>query len=483
MKKLLFTKILLLMPFLISAHSIDITMHGAEGNGIKDNTVIIQHAIDEVSSKGGGTVSIPAGRFLTRPLQFKSDVHLHLAAGAVLLGSTVLEDYDHAFPIPNGKLNQSSALIWGIDLKNISITGLGTIDGQGGHPNFQHGNDADKGPKRPKLIYFVNCKNITVRDLTLRHSAYWVQHYEKCEEVRITGLNVYSHCNYNNDGLDIDGKNILVANCKFDVEDDAICLKSDYADFCENVTITNCIAASNCNAIKLGTASYGGFRNIAISNCVVHRASEDNIRHWSKQLEHISADVTVISGVAIEMVDGGIIDGVTVSNITMRDVQTPLFIKLGDRRRTFRNKVGELRNISIDNIVAVAESLIPCSITGVEEANVENVSISNMQITYPGGGDRKMAERQVPENAKKYPENRMFGNTLPGAAFYIRHAKDVYFNNIRIHALRADVRPLFFLDDVQRGYFSSTPDTDSIPDKIRCVRSSDIHIDGKKILN
>lgn len=177
------------------------------------------------------------------------------------------------------------------------------------------------------------------------------------------------------------------------------------------------MTASNCNAIKFGTASHGGYRNIAVSNCVVRRAAEDNIRHWSKQLEHISADVTVISGVAIEMVDGGIIDGITVSNISMRDVQTPIFIRLGDRHRTFRKEGGVLKNINISNVVATAESLIACSITGVEGSYVENVSINNVQISYPGGGTPEMVAKQVPEMTKSYPENRMFGNTLPAAGF------------------------------------------------------------------
>lgn len=125
-----------------------------------------------------------------------------------------------------------------------------------------------------------------------------------------------------------------------------------------------------------------------MSNCVVRHAKEDNIRHWSKQLKHITADITVISGIAIEMVDGGIIDGITISNISMRDVQTPIFIRLGDRRRTFSKQIGSLKNINISNIVATAESLIACSITGVKGAKVENVSINNVQITYPGGGTR-----------------------------------------------------------------------------------------------
>ena len=454
MKRALLLFILSVVPLHLFPFSINILDMGAKGDGITDNTSIIQNAINAVSAKGGGTVYVPSGKYLTKALEFKSDVHLYLDAGAVLLGSTCLEDYANAFPILDGKLNQTSGLIWGRRLENISITGLGTIDGQGEHPNFQHGNDADGGPKRPKLIYFVECRDIRVSNITLKNYAYWVQHYEKCENVQITGLKVYSHCNYNNDGLDIDGKNILVSDCIIDVEDDAICLKSDHETFCENITITNCITASNCNAIKLGTASHGGFRNIVVSNCVVHRASEDNIRHWSKQLEHISADVTVISGIAIEVADGGIIDGVTISNMTMRDVQTPIFIKLGDRRRTFRKEIGVLRNINIDNIVAIAESLIPCSITGVEGGYVENVSISNIQITFPGGGTRSMFEKPVPENKKRYPENRMFGNTLPASGFYVRHVKDIRFDNIFIKPLSPDVRPQFFLDDVAGGYIT-----------------------------
>lgn len=439
---------LFFIPIYLSSETINILDRGAKGDGIKDNTVIIQKAIDDCSKTGGGTVYVPSGTYLIRPLEFKSNVELYIEFGATLLGSNKLADYDKAFPISKRNMNQSSGLIWGKNLNNISIRGLGSIDGQGGDHNFQFGNNSEEGPVRPKLIYFVDCKQIRIENITLRNSAYWVQHYEKCENVIIKGIKVFSHCNYNNDGLDIDGKNFIISDCYIDVEDDAICLKSDHSEFCEDITVANCITASNCNAIKLGTASNGGFRNIAISNCTIHRAAEDNIRHWNKQLEYISEDVTVISGVAIEMVDGGIIDGVTVSNITMRDVQTPIFIKLGDRKRTFRKEMGILKNVNIDNIVATAESLIPSSITGVEDNYIENVSISNVQINYPGGGTEDMTKKLVPENSKKYPENRMFGNILPGAGFYVRHVKDIRFNNVRITGLKQDARPLFYFDDV-----------------------------------
>lgn len=470
----------LLFSSSLIAGTIDVTKRGAKGDGVTDNTIIIQKAVDECSKKGGGTVLIPSGSYLIRPIELKSNVNLHLDFGTLLLGSTRLSDYDNAFPFKDGSMNQSSGLLFARGQKNISITGFGTIDGQGGNKTFQFGNDADGGPKRPKIIYFVECKGIVVTDVTLRNSAYWVQHYEKCEDVTIRGLKVFSHCNYNNDGLDIDAKNATISDCYIDVEDDAICFKSDHPEFCENITVTNCVTASNCNAIKFGTASHGGYRNIAVSNCVVRRAAEDNIRHWSKQLEHISADVTVISGVAIEMVDGGIIDGITVSNISMRDVQTPIFIRLGDRHRTYRKEGGVLKNINISNIVATAESLIACSITGVETSYVENVSINNVQISYPGGGTSDMVSKPVPEMTKSYPENRMFGNTLPAAGFYVRHARNVRFNNVRFDAMKPDVRPLFFLDDVVGAELNQCKDAAPADAKfIRTVHSSGIVVDGK----
>ncbi|MCC8170310.1 MAG: glycoside hydrolase family 28 protein [Parabacteroides sp.] len=473
----------LLIASSLRAETIDVTGRGARGDGVTDNTVIIQRAVDECSEKGGGTVSVPSGIYLIRPIELKSDVNLRLEAGAVLLGSTRLADYDCAFPFEKGSMNQSSGLLFARGQNHISVTGSGIIDGQGGNRAFQFGNDADGGPKRPKIIYFAECRDVTVTGVTLRNSAYWVQHYERCEDVTIRGVKVFSRCNYNNDGLDIDAKNATISDCYIDVEDDAICFKSDHPDFCENITVTNCITASNCNAIKFGTASHGGFRNIAVSNCVVRRAAEDNIRHWSKQLEHISAEVTVISGIAIEMVDGGIIDGITVSNISMRDVQTPVFIRLGDRSRTFRKEGGVLKNIRISHIVATAESLMASSITGVETAYVENVSVTDMQVTYPGGGTYGMVSKPVPEAEKAYPENRMFGHTLPAAGFYVRHAKNICFTNVRFSALRPDERPLFFLDDVADAEVNQCNGAAPADERfIRTVCSSGIVTDGRQVI-
>lgn len=436
--------------------------------------------MDRCAAEGGGTVTIPPGAYLIRPIEMRSGVRLHIETGATLFGSTNLPDYDEAFPIPDGNRNQTSGLIWGRGLKDIAVTGGGVINGRGEHPAFQHGNDSEGGPKRPKLIYFVECERIEISGLTLRNSAYWVQHYEKCRDLTIRGLRIYSHCNHNNDGIDVDAVNVVISDCLIDVEDDAICLKSDHETLCENVTVTNCYAASNCNAIKLGTASNGGFRNIAVSNCVVAHASEDNIRHWSRHIANISAEKTVISGIAVEMTDGGIIDGITFSNISMRDVQTPIFIKLGDRKRTYRKAPGILRNVSIRGITAVAESLIPSSITGIPGTMVENISLSDIQITCPGGGTRAMAERDVPERAGKYPENRMFGHDLPAAAFYVRHAQGVRFDNIRVTVLKPDARPLFRLDDAHDIHIDRSRPENMIPENfLHSTESDNVWIDGK----
>lgn len=473
-----FFVLLFLQSINLFSNTINIKDKGAIGDGITDNTTIIQNAVNEVSKQGGGTVYIPSGVYLIRPIEFKSNVNLYLSHGATLLGSNILSDYDNALPIKNGNFNQTSGLIWGNGLVNISITGTGTIHGQGENINFQFGNDEDSSIRRPKLIYFFGCKQIKVCNITLQNSAYWVQHYEKCEDIFVHGIRVFSHCNYNNDGLDIDAKNVIISDCYIDVEDDAICLKSDHDSLCENIAINNCIVASNCNAIKLGTATHGGFRNISISNCVVHRAAEDRIRHWSKQLEYISANVTVISGLAIEMVDGGIIDGLTASNITMRDVQTPIFIKLGNRNRTSKKGTGGLKNISIDNIVATAESLITNSITGFENNYVENISISNFRMTFPGGGTIDMANKPVPENSKDYPENRMFGNSLPAAGFYVRHAKNIKFNNVEINSRKYDARPIFCFEDVIGGQINAMRGN-SVENLVKQVNCSDIYVDNK----
>lgn len=440
--------LLLICFFTVSAFAYDLNIKtlGAKGDGTTDNTAIIQKAIDECSAKVG-TVIIPAGKYLTRTLFMKSNVTLQLEFGAELLGSTDISSYHKVFPDLKGK--ETPALIFARGVENISVTGFGTINGQGQHENFQHGNDSNGGPKRPKIIYFIDCKNVKVQDITLRNSAYWTQDYEGCDGVMIKGVKVYCHSNWNNDGLDIDSKNVVISDCYIDCDDDALCFKSDIDRACENVVVTNCVLKSNCNAIKFGTSSYAGFKNISVTNCVIEKASEDHIRQWYKNEPWLgTTDKTVVAGIALESVDGGVMDNIIVSNISMYDVQTPIFIRLGDRRRTVTKNVSRISNVIINNIIAKSESKVACSITGVPGGIVENVSISDVLLTTNGGGTSANITEEVPEKIASYPENRMFGVVLPASGFYVRHAKDIQFNNIRMKTLNGDDRPMFFFDDV-----------------------------------
>lgn len=441
---LLLAAALVLLSACSGGRNIDITKAGAKAEPGKDNAAAIQKAIDKLSALGGGTVTVPAGEFLTGPIELKSGVELHLEMGARLLGIADIDAYEKAHWVsPEGKKSPHSALVYANNQENIAITGLGTIDGQGGDPAFNVGK-ADPGG-RPMIILFRNCRNVVVKDVRLENSAHWVQYYTDCEGVRVSGLKVYSHCNYNNDGIDIESRDVVVTNCIFDCEDDAICLKGAGNYLCENVSVSNCVAASNCNAIKLGTGSSTGYRNITISNITIRHASEDNFRHWSTKITGVTAPVTVISGIAVEVVDGGICENVDISNISMRDVQTPIFIRLG--RRGSDCSKSRLRGVTISGVTAVSESMMSSSITGVPGLYAEDIYLSDIDITAPGGGTADMASIVVPEAEDSYPENRKLGHILPASGLYIRHANNVFLSNVRFHFREPDARPLIVTDD------------------------------------
>ena len=448
MKRSLLTLIAFCCTLSMFSYTVDITTLGAKGDGTTNNTALIQKAIDDCSAHNGGTVNVPPGQFLTGTLFIKSNVNLHLDFGAELLGSTDLDSYHKAFPGLKGK--ETPAIIFGREASNIAITGFGTINGQGAHPNFQHGNDSKGGPKRPKIIYFIGCKNVRVQDVTLRNSAYWTQDYEKCDGVVIRGVKVYSHVNWNNDGLDIDSRNVVISDCYIDCDDDALCLKSDTDTPCENVTVTNCVLKSNCNAIKFGTSSYSGFKNITILNCTIDRASEDHIRQWYNNYPWIGTTwKTAVAGIALESVDGGIIENISISNIVIRGVQTPLFIRLGDRKRTFSKQMSRINDVMISHIVARSEGKVACSITGVPGGDVKNVIINDVILITDAEVTKAEINTEVPEVIDKYPENRMFGTILPASGFYLRHVDGITFNNVRMSTLKRDERSMFYLDDVK----------------------------------
>jgi polygalacturonase len=419
---------LLIQPSFASDYNIK--NYGAIPDGKTINTTGIQKAINDCSANGGGRVLVPAGTYLTGTLNLKSNVELHLEAGAAITGSTNRNDY----PVTVGE----RGLLFGVNIENVSITGLGEINGNG--RAFFKG---DNAPDRPFLVMFKNSRNINVSGITLKNSAFWTFRLLFNNKVVINGIRIYSHVNFNNDGIDIDSKNVIISNCIIDTDDDALCFKSDSAFVCENVAVSNCILASNCNFIKMGTASVGGFKNISVTNCVLHKASESNFRFWDKNIPGVKDPVTGLAGIALEIVDGGSMDRINISNITMEDVQTPIFIRLGSRN----NPTGSLKNIMISNISARTHSRIPCSITAVPGFYVENVLLKDIMIEVMGGGTREDIDRVVPEKEKEYPENRMFGFSLPAYGLFVRHVKKLSLENVQFNLLSNDVRSAIYMED------------------------------------
>lgn len=461
-----------------------VTDYGAVSDGITDNTIALQAALDDCSRRHA-TLIVPAGTYLTGPLFLKSNTTLKLEKDAVLLSIDDMEVFAAAFyPAVHGSAAASSiftpALLYAGGASNITITGEGTLDGQGDASGFPQENNATR---RPKLIFMVGCQNVTVENIKLRNSAFWSSHYLQCDGVIIRNVDIYCHTNWNNDGIDIDSKNVLVENCTIDVDDDAICLKSDRYTLCENVIVTGCTIKSNCNAIKFGTSNYGGFKNVSISHCTVSKASEDNYRHWqaTQAWANVRQPISVISGIAVESVDGGVLEDITISDIAISDVLTPIFIRLGDRHKTYSaGKVSVLKNVTIQDITAAGVSSLTSSITAVDGAYAENVTIKNVRLTVPGGGTTTALSVQVPENRDAYPEATMFKTILPAYGFYVRHVKGIRFENVTVEKAGNDARPFFFYDDVADAILiNSRPESITDNNFLRQKNCNNITVNGE----
>lgn len=416
---------------------------GAYGDGMMVVTDSIQAAIDRAAAAGGGLVYFPPGTYVSGTLVLRDSVTLHLETGARLLGSPNLAHYPEHWPEMRSYTDNyvKQSLIYAEKASNIAITGRGTIDGHGSRftdPAYL---------VRPYLIRLVECTNVKLHDVTLQNSAMWVTHLLACDNVDVRGLHVESQANRNNDMLDIDCcRNVRVSDCYANTGDDCIVLKSTSDRITENVTITNCVLSSQCNAIKLGTESNGGFRNITISNCAINSDYRERKGVLDRE--------TGTSGVSLEMVDGGVLENITITNLTIRNVLVPIFLRLGNRARPFsddmdRPGVGHFRNVVISNIVADDVSLIGCSITGLPGRRIRNVTLSNIRINFPGGGTAEHAAGEVHEHAAKYPEATMFG-VLPAWGFYCRHVEGLRFHNVDMTARRGEMRPVMVFEDVSR---------------------------------
>lgn len=457
----------------LSKKEFDVVKYGAIADGKTLNTQAIQKAIDAANKlKLGGTVVFPKGQFLTGSIEIKSNVDLYFSEGAVLLGSTNPNDYTSVSSegrpkSPKSDDNTHLGLILAYNAVNSMLYGEGKIDGQGRElalnidslhhagikidPNYSVKNMRPSEKVRPKLFSFSQCKQVKIEGLNIKSSAGWGLSFELCTDLTIDKIKLTNRAFWNNDGMDItDCTNVKITNCDINSADDGICLKSYYPGyFNDKIHIANCIIRSSASAIKFGTASYGGFKNVTIEN--------------------INIFDTFRSAIAIECVDGGIIENIKVQNINAKNTGNGIFIRLGFRDG---EKPGSIKNVSIKDVkvqipfgrpdinydlrgpeVPYFHNAFPSSIVGIPGHYIENVVIENLEITYPGRASKGMAYvplsrlNQVPENIKSYPEFDMFGE-LSAWGFYVRHVKGLEFKNITLKLENEDFRPAFVFDNI-----------------------------------
>ncbi len=419
---------------------------GAKSDTTVLSTQAVQQAIDVCSKAGGGRVLVPAGGYKIGTIVLRSYVNLHLEKGAVLYGSTDIRDYtpQRTTYVSLRTNTPTVQLIWGDDVEHVTIDGYGMIDGRGlAFPKLTWN---DEGITRPHLLRFVQSRDLQLRGITLRNSGCWMQHWLACDRVKIDGITVVNRNNYNNDALDLDGcHEVTVSNMICDSDDDGITLKSTSPRLCENISITNCVVSSHCNAVKLGTETNGGFRNITIQNICVKPSYDQSSQFFG----HKSGRGT--SALSLEIVDGGVMENVNISNFTVEGTESPIFVRLANRARSYSDNVtitnvGRIDGVRISNFLVSNAGATGCSITGIKGHPVDNIFLRDIYITQQGG--QQTVAAPTDEKIKEYPEATMWG-ILPAKGFWINHARNVSIENVVVHDLNPDSRPQFVRQDCE----------------------------------
>ena len=437
----------------------DVRDFGARGDGKALDTAAINRAMDAAASAGGGTVRLPAGEYRSTSVHLRSNVTLEIGAGATLIAAAPGNGvgYDPAEPNPAGGHYQDfghshwhNSLVWGEGLHDVAIVGPGQIFGQG-LARDSSPDGKDQSGIGNKSIALKLCRNVILRDITIRHGGWFGLLATGVDNLTVDGLKIDT----NRDGMDLDCcRNVRVSDCTVNSpHDDGICLKSSYGlGFLrptENVTITNCQVSGfdegtlldgtfqgrgGTGRIKFGTESNGGFRNITVSNCV---------------FDHCL-------GLALEEVDGGALEDVSVSNLTLRDIgNAPIFLRLGGRLRgPAGTAMGALRRVGISHVdvydAAPASSVI---VAGVPDGRIEDVAMSDIRLWFRGGGTPAQAARVPPEDEKGYPEPGSLG-VMPAYGFFLRHVRGISLDHVQVHSLTDDRRPAFVLNDVGGADFA-----------------------------
>lgn len=439
--KNLFTVSIILLSVSLEAQVFNITSFGAVGNGSTMNTTAIQAAVDSCNHAGGGIVEVPAGNFLTATVFLKSNVTIHLAAGATITGSGTTSDYPDVVPLIRSYADNYTkrSVFYAEGQHNIGITGEGTFQGNG--LSFSFLTDASH---KPYGFRFISCTNVIYEGITLRNSGFWMMHNQNIDTLVIKNITIINQNFGNGDGISIDGcKNVIVDSCTADCNDDPLVIKTTSLSSSENISISNCMVSSYSRAIKIGTETHGAFKNIHLNNITVQFSTQGPF----------GSNNPAKCGINLSVVDGGSMDNVLIENVTMEGIKVPLLIRLGNRAHKYTDTastpgVGFLRNVELRNITATATTNVTSSITGIPNYYAKDIRLNNVDITFPGGQAAVSPGFIVPENISSGPEATIFGDTLPAAGLYLRHVDSIQLHNVCFHPVLPDGRPTLVLDDV-----------------------------------
>jgi polygalacturonase len=436
----------------------DIRAFGAVADGKTVNTKAIQAAIDQCTESGGGTVLVAGGKYLTGTLYLKSNVNIHIEAGAVILGSPNIADYltDTDRTMYAGEPYMNRCLIFAKEVTNISIEGTGSIDGQGkSFPNAD-----DRARNRPKLLRLMNCTRIRMRDVTLMAPASWTTEWRYCNDIVVDGITIFARANINGDGLDFDGcTKVRVSNSTFDTSDDSICLQTSLVEKpCRDIAVTNCQFSSRWAGMRIGLLSRGDFENVAVTNCTFRDHND--------------------SGLKIQMNEGGTMSNMVFSNLVMKNVPRPVFMTFCQKNAWVDAPRGEMppmkrmgnmqfSNITVDSTGVTGAAAKTCGfqITGVPDHPIENLVFSDIHATFPGGGtaedSRSVLAELTPEVLRAgWPEYSRFAGTVPSYGLYARHVKGLTLRNVTLETSGVDGRPPVVFVNVSEAKVSDSPEPD-----------------------
>ena len=433
----------------IGGRIFDIRDFGAVGDAKTVNTKAIQQAVDQCAIVGGGTVYIHDGVYVTGTLRLKDNVTLFVEAGAILRGSANHEDYPEMIcSLPSFRAGEHFQLLYAENNRNIIITGGGIIDGYSlfeGYPWKGRNNEYE----RPRIIRMIRCKDILLKNITLVRSPNWTQYYEGCENLTAEDIVIRCYTGTNNqDGIDLSGcKNVSLRNFNVSCGDDVICVKAMSMIPGENIRVDGVRSRyANCNIVKIGTETHGAVRNMHVTNV-------EGVARYC---------------IAIESVDGAVVEDITYENVTLYNCAAPFVVRLGDRGRTFEGgpkkaSVGVIRNITLRNIrntdIGYVETKggpgVGAPIGGIPGHPIENITIENCDLLFYGTvHDSEFVYRNVPENINKYPEFNIYG-TCPAYGIYFRHVNGLKCENVKIRVKNYDVRPAIVMDQVRNYSLSN----------------------------